>query len=127
MPATKEQVQRSIAPGSTEFGDRQQMESNLAAAMPSQTGGAPGRGPSGPPPAGGGGDPMQALLGGLGQSPLPVTSGLSVGPGSGPQDLSPEVNDKVAKLRMMVSQAKTPLLRHMAKQELLRMARAGEL
>ena len=70
-------------------------------------------------------DPVGMLLSGaLGADPNPVTSGLSVGAGPGP-NVRPGVPDATAeRLRLVAQHAKTPMLRAMARAALRRRVRA---
>jgi len=124
--ATASQLQASIEPGSTEFGDRARLEQGLAAVsgagQPAQ--GRPG---VGAPPQGGlpdSGDPISALLAGKGASDLPVTEGMSVGPGGGPMGAEPDL-DLVQKLEALAVGARTPALRVAARQSLRRLRRGA--
>lgn len=128
MPAGSELTSAAIAPGSTEYGDRQKLEGSLSAIVGQGGGGAPA-------PGGGGGAPgpivpedaLGALMGGQ-VSPggdMPLTDGLSVGPGAGPaaQQEDPLLGDRANRLRMIASEAASPQLRALARSELKRMTR----
>ena len=118
-----EQVKAAIAPGSTPYGERGELEqaigtsSAVSAPMPVQ-----GRISSQDPFTGG---PMAALLGQGGYtSDRPVTSGLSVGPGAGPAvDLSGLPLDVMKKLHVVATTAKSPQLRGAALLALRRIVR----
>lgn len=118
-----DQIGRTIEPGSLPQGQRQEVVSNLQTALGS-SGGSPAS--QGAVPAGGAAvpsqapDPLQRLLSGSSSSDLPVSDGLSKGPGNGP--LRPGNNyagsPKVQKLRLLASQASSPMLRQMARDAL---------
>ena len=83
MAATADETRRAIQPGSLEQGTRGGVEAGLQQVLGQQGGGAGGGGgvaPAGPLPSPN--DPMGALLGsGLGgDSSLPITDGLEMGP-----------------------------------------------
>lgn len=127
MPAGSELTSAAIAPGSTDYGDRQKLEGSLSAIVGQQGGGAasaPGGGSPGPVVPE---DALGALMSGQ-ISPggdLPLTDGLSVGPGAGPaaQQEDPLLGDRANRLRMIASQAASPQLRALARSELKRMTR----
>jgi hypothetical protein len=112
----------AIEPGSIPYGDRQTLESNLPAAL-SQAEAAAGPvgagGPGGPVP----GDPLQALLGGEIDSPdLPITDGLSMGPGASPMaEMGPMQTPRAERVRQLATQATNPRIRAAARMELRRM------
>jgi len=111
-------ISRTIEPGSLDQGDRQVFADQLQGVLGPQVGPAPG---SAPTPAGApGGDELDRLLGGGHSSGLPVTDGLSLGPGKGPAaspGLTPE-SPKVTKLRLIATGASSPVLRQMARDAL---------
>lgn len=121
-------ISRTIEPGSTEFGERDDIEANLQSAIPQLQGSA---GPASPGllPSGGAGssvNPMQELLGGE-VSDLPVTDGMSVGPGAGPGQTAQGVADSptMNKLRLLATEAKNPVLRQKARNALRAELRRG--
>jgi hypothetical protein len=126
MSATKRQMRDSIAPGSTDYGDRGNMESGIARSRqmrrmsPAMSGAMkrPTNQMRSLSPA------MSALLKGKGASGTPITQGLSVGPGDGPPV---PTNDTADRLRAVAQYARTPVVRNMARRALLRMARQGEI
>ncbi len=123
--ATASQTSASIAPDSTEYGDRQTLEAGLGAAV----GGAtqlPATSPATPSsPAGSIGDPMAALLGGLdpGAGPGPLTTGLSVGAGAGPLGEQQQQSPVQVKLQSLATSARSPMTRAAARNELRRVNR----
>jgi len=125
MAAGAERTRAAIAPGSTEYGDRGALE----AAIGSAGGGGPAA-----PSAGGGGpttalpsatDPLGALLGGgITPGELPLTDGLSAGPGAGPNmGDDPMLSDYATRLRTLATEAASPMLRSAARNRLRRMSR----
>ena len=127
--ATPSQAQAAIAPGSTPQGGRPQLEGAIAEAL-GGGGGAPAAGAAqGAAPEPQIDSPLGAMLGGLvkPQAGLPVTDGMSVGPGASPQAEEGPPPDKMAKLQFIAQNAKTPHLRAMARNALRRLVRAGEL
>jgi hypothetical protein len=125
---TVRDMQRSIEPGSLAQGDRQGLEDNLSAALTQQETAA------GPPPAAGGGamtipeDPLGALMSGevSGNSELPMTDGLSVGPGAGaPGANDPMLSSRAERVRQLATEASSPNIRAAARNELRRLARGG--
>lgn len=122
-------AQKAISPGSTEFGDRQGLEQGLGDVLNAGPSPAPSGGPlpAAPDGAQAGLDPINALLGGLHTSDLPVTSGLRQGPGRAP--LAPGASQLPAttmqKLQQVALNAKSPQMRHMARVSLRRIARNG--
>lgn len=127
--ATRDQMQRSIEPGSISYGNRQQVEGMLPAAQ--GTGPAPGQ----TPVPGLGGDPLalpgspeDMLLGGDFPSDpnIPATDGMSVGPGSGPPlEEGDQPSSYAQRLRVIATNAKTPQLRAQARLALKLLARRG--
>lgn len=120
----------AIEPGSTEYGDRQTLEAGLAT-LPGASGGAPP--PPGGGPAAGGiptmGDPLTALLSGsvnpTGGGQGVLTDGLSVGPGTMPP--GQEENPVMSVLRTAATEARSPVLRALARNELRRLTRSDKL
>jgi len=118
-------ISRTIEPGSLDQGDRQVVAQQLQTAIGPQTGPQPG---SAPAPAGApGADELSRLLDGGHSSDLPVTDGLSLGPGKGPASAAGLRSDspKVKKLRLLALGASSPVLRQMAR-DALRAALARE-
>lgn len=106
MPAGIDKTQKAIEPGSTPYGERGNLEANISQGMsPGAAPGAPGVSPPGvgaPTPT----DPIGALLSGeIKGDNLPVTEGLSVGPGSGPPEQDPMMSTRAQKLRMIATEA----------------------
>lgn len=122
---TRDDLSRAIQPGSIEYGKRQQLEAGLASAVPSpaaigaEGGQAPGPGALPPSPD----NPLASLLDGSITPPVegPITSGLSVGPGPGPHGQVSPVSPRMARLQQVAMQARNPLVRQMARNELRRM------
>lgn len=115
MAATADQLRRSIDPGSIPFGQRQGLEQNLGQ-LGQPVSPAAVRTPMdqqlGIPS-----DPLDPLIGGdipVGSEEL--TSGLSVGPGPGPDQGPPD--SRVERLRMVAAQARSPVLRELARRAL---------
>ncbi len=110
MPASANQISKSIEPGSTESGQRQVLEQGLAEL------GAGAAGPA-PAPSGGGalpspGNPLQSLLSGEvvpDSGNVPLTDGLSVGPGAGGAQGPPD--SRKERLKLLSQHAQSPTLR----------------
>jgi hypothetical protein len=126
MPATGEQMGAAIAPGSIEYGKKEQLVRALGGMMagaprnPRATTPAPPKGNRGGQAPG---DLMGMLTGGaLPPAGLPLTDGLSVGPGAGPvlQDASSIPSALEDRLRLVALNAKTPMMRAMARNALRR-------
>lgn len=116
-------ISRTIEPGSLEYGDRQAMSNNLQQALPALQGGASPSGPApGAPAPGAAQDPLARLLGGKFSSDLPPTDGLSVGPGAGPPSTGAGIASSplIEKLRLIATEASSPLLRQHARAALRR-------
>ena len=115
MPSADE-ISRSIEPGSTQYGDRQVVEDRIAQVMQS------GNRTAAPP-----GAASQAGMGKLEQGPvsdLPVTDGLSVGPGAGPAPADPLAGiPKAEQLRILAKEARSPRIRALARSSLRAMVR----
>jgi hypothetical protein len=126
MTVSGDQMGRALEPGSIEYGKKEQLVQQLG-----QLGGG-GRRPPGPArpqagvPAGGGGDDdfFSLLAGGEVAPPegMPVTDGLSVGPGAGPAvpaatSVPSAMEDR---LRLVALNARSPMLRAMARNALRR-------
>jgi len=114
MP-TADEISRSIEPGSLEYGDRQVVSDRLsqisAQAQP--------QGPSIAPPVGPAAGGADAKLAGGPVSDKPVTSGLSVGPGAGPESaIDPAQSAEAEKYRTIAANARNPYLRHLARNAL---------
>lgn len=113
--ATAEQMQSSITPGSLPYGERQSFEAAL------------GQIPPNPVPAtmsGGGAipgmptNPLDPLASGeLRVNSDPITAGLSVGPGVGPEAAAVP-DSMIERYRIISTQAKSPVLRHLARRAL---------
>ncbi len=116
--ATADQLRKSIEPGSIPHGDRAGLEQNLGE-LPS-TGAAQAAQPSVGGPSPSGADPLGAILsgevnpGGMG---VPLTDGLSVGPGQGgPADIP---SDKQQRLHLLARASRSPQIRAAARLALL--------
>jgi hypothetical protein len=114
MAVTNTEIAENIDPGSTDYGDR----AGLAAGVqglgtnPSATQAPAGAGAPLTPPAN---SPLDLLLQGeLGKSGNPLTAGLSVGPGPGPQ-YSPMDDSYDARLRTLATSARSPVIRQLAR------------
>jgi len=109
MP-TADEISRSIEPGSTEYGDRQVLQDRMAQ-ISAQTGG------QAPPPA----TPAPAMskLASGGVSELPVTDGMSVGPGAGPATAAnPAESPLIERYRLIATTARNPQLRQLARKQI---------
>lgn len=125
---TVRDAQRAIEPGSVAQGDRAALEQGLSQVLGQAPQGGGGDAPAGPGPLAIPEDPLGALLSGevSGEPGVPVTDGLSVGPGQGPaqsQDIM--MGDRASKLRMLATEASSPNIRAAARDELRRMARTA--
>ncbi len=126
MAASPQELSAGIAPGSLPYGSRKTLEEGLPSAV-QQQGPAPGEG--GAPDVSGGlppvdaSNPISALVGGEVDPGTggPATSGLSVGPGPGPGGQTPQIDPVQARLQQIAMQAKSPLIRQMARNELRRL------
>jgi hypothetical protein len=122
---TRSQLIEGIEPGSVEHGKRADLESGLSAALPeSQPSPQAVARQAVPAPTGGFDDPLGSLLNGQvtpTQENVPVTAGLSVGPGfsPAPQDGMTPMQQR---LHLIASQAASPLLRAAARNRLRRAA-----
>ncbi len=111
MPASADQIRKSIEPGSVPHGDRAPLEAGISQNV--------GAGVPTPPSADGPGalpspsNPMSALLGGeiTPESAGPLTEGLSVGPGGG-GDIP---DSKKERLKAIAEFAESPTVRGMAR------------
>jgi len=122
MPSASD-ISSTIEPGSLEYGDRQVVANRLQQAIPSLQGGATPSGPApGAPAPGAPQDPLARLLGGAYSSDLPPTDGLSVGPGAGPPSTGAGIASSplIEKLRLIATEASSPLLRTYARASLRR-------
>ena len=129
MPANVEQTTAAITPGSTEYGERGQLESDISQLL------SGGGGPQPPTPGvtpqqapGGAGDPLAAMLSGSvpGAGSGPLTSGLSVGPGAGGEVPPAPPSNEIQALQRVALGAKSPQLRAMARVALRRRVRSQE-
>ena len=115
MPSADD-ISRSISPGSTEYGDRQVLEDRIAQVVQQQAA------PAVAPP----GAASSAGLSKLSQGPvsdLPITSGLSVGPGAGPARDPLAGVPKAEQLRILAREARSPRIRALARDSLRAMVR----
>jgi len=107
----------SIEPGSTEYGDRQVIEDRIQQAAVQR---AEPRTP---------GAVSGATRDRLSQGPvsnLPITSGLSVGPGAGPAvSAGPLEGQDIEQFRLIAQNARNPLLRKLARDALTAIVRRG--
>ncbi len=115
MAATADDLRRNIEPGSIPFGQRQGLEQNLGQLGQSASPAAvrsPMDAELGIPS-----NPLDSLLGGdIPVDSDEVTAGLSVGPGPGPGQGPPD--SRTERLRMVAAQARSPLLRELARRAL---------
>ena len=127
MAAGSELTSNAIAPGSTQYGDRQNLEAGLSQIMSGAGGGSAGAPTTTPAPrVPGSSNPLAALASGVvsGNPNSPVTAGMSVGPGPGPAvGMDPMMGDRANRLRALATQAASPALRALARAELRRMVR----
>lgn len=127
MPAGVSRTQDAIAPGSVPYGERANLESAISSV---QNNAAPAASPA---PAGAGvsasgSDPLGAMLGGeLAPGALPVTDGLSVGPGRMPAAPEQSISPVHQRLIALATQAKSPHLRVQARTALRLAVRRGDL
>lgn len=127
MAATASDLAKAIQPGSIPQGQRAPLEAGLGQAVgggtapdPSVAAGAVAAPPGGP------NDPIAALLGGgvkPGGDTLPLTDGLSVGPGAVPP--SQAEDPRIVKLQQIATQASSPVLRALARNGLRLMVGEG--
>jgi hypothetical protein len=123
---TRSDLVAGIQPGSLPHGNRAKLEEGLKSVVPAPSPTDPGGIGGAAPPPDAAGDPLAALLSGEinpGQGSAPLTDGLSVGPGVGPNGPTPSVSPEMARLQQIAMQAKSPLLRQMARNELRRIVR----
>lgn len=123
--ATADQMGAAISPGSIEYGQRGEVESmlgNVMRARQQQSGAPVAGGLPGPSAAGGSPDELLDMLVGGRVKPLPnlpLTDGLSVGPGAGRmQETASTPSSMEDRLRLIAVNAKTPQLRAMARMAL---------
>ncbi len=123
MPATADQLNKSITPGSIPSGERGPLVQNLGelagggAAQPAQSGAGGGPG-TGIPSAG---NPLGALVSGEinpGDTNTPLTDGISVGPGQGGQSDVPDSQQQ--RLALLAQGSRSPAVRSAARLALLR-------
>ena len=102
----------SIEPGTTEYGDRQVIEERMQQASSQAQASAPAR-------TGATASAAQSRLASGPVSDLPVTDGLSVGPGSSPQTArNPATDPQLEKYRLLAMNARSPVLRKLARNAL---------
>lgn len=120
--ANADEIMRTVEPGSLPQGERQAMASRLQQALPKPGGGGGAPTSQAPASSGGAPNPLSRLLGGGYSSDLPVTDGLSVGPGAGParSAIAAAESPKIGQLRMVALEAKSPLVRYHARMALRR-------
>lgn len=126
-----EQIRAAISPGSTPYGERGALEDAIGGAASTSSAASPeamaapamGMAPINPNDPFG--SPMSAIMGEGGfSSDRPITSGLTVGPGSGPApDLSGLPLSLMQKLQDVALNAKSPQLRGAALLALRRIVR----
>lgn len=132
MP-TADELRRAIEPGSTAYGDRQVLEQGLSDVAQNMDQGGPAPvasgGAAGPAIPPGPDDPLSMLLGGdLEPEAVPLTDGLSVGPGRGaPEAENPWTDSYTERLRAIAQFAKSPLLRSQARAALRFRVRGGDI
>lgn len=126
---TRDTAKRAIVPGSLPYGERTGFEAAIDRTLGGTRGAAPA---SVSPPAGVGAvlprrTPLDFLLKSkVFKTSLPVTAGLSVGPGPGPSmDLSGLPLDRMARLQEIALNARSPVLRSHARILLRELARRG--
>lgn len=109
----------TIEPGSTEYGDRQVLEDQMRQ-INEQSRNRP------VPAPGAVSQRTQQRLENGPTSDLPVTAGLSVGPGPGPSQAgAPAEDPRLEKYRLIATQARNPYLRHLARNNLRALTRKG--
>lgn len=124
MAAGAEQTRAAIAPGSTEYGERGALEAAIGTAVGG--GAAPSAGTGGGTAAiPGATDPLGALLSGaVTPQDLPVTDGLTAGPGAGPnRGADPMLGQYAQRLRTLANEAASPMLRQAATRRLSRLSK----
>ena len=124
---SRSDLEAGIEPGSMPYGARQELVGGLEAAVGGEQGG-PGTPTAavnaGVDPVDSVDDPLGALLSGEidpGMTEDPITSGLSVGPGVGPMGQVSNVSPKQSRLIQVATQAKSPMIRWLARNELKRL------
>ena len=128
MPATASDLSAGIAPGSLPHGSRGDLEAGLASAIGTSAPSVDGAAGAVDPPVDSVDDPIAALLNGditPGGGGGPITEGLSVGSGAGPAGQVSGVSPEQARLQQIAMQAKHPLIRQMARNELRRIVSEG--
>jgi len=106
VPSASE-ISDSISPGSTEYGDRQVIEDNIQQVVQAEPVGHV----AGSSSAGAQGKLSQGSF-----SDLPVTDGLSLGPGAGPpQNATIEGGANIDKFRLIAKNGRNPVIRKMAR------------
>lgn len=109
--ASADEIARSFEPGTLEYGDREvltdRIHQSLAQAQPPQA-----------RPPGRVSERTNSRLEGGPVSDLPVTAGLSVGPGPGPNVNTVDRMPHVDKLRLVAKEARNPALRKLARDTL---------
>ena len=111
MPSADD-INRSIEPGSTEYGDRQVIEDRIAQSL--QMGDVSRQ----PTPPGAVSGRAQSRLASGPVSDKPITDGLSVGPGAGPNKATMTEAPELEKYRLIAQNARNPYLRHLARSAL---------
>jgi len=128
--ANADTMRAAIAPGSTPYGERGNLEDAIGsaastsnAALPEAAAASAAQKPINPNDPYG--SPMTALMGKGGfTSERPLTSGLSVGPGTTPSNLDGLPVDKMKRLQQVALHAKSPQLRGAAILALRRIVRS---
>lgn len=120
MPAGADQMRKSIEPGSVPQGERAGLEQNLGALTAGGGAGQPAQqAPGGAAPSAA--DPLGALTSGEvnpGDTQVPLTDGISVGPGQGGKADVPD--DQQQRLSLLASGSRSPAIRSAARLALLR-------
>lgn len=122
--ANADDIMSTLEPGSTDYGDRQVLTNQLQEALASSQQQGPMVPAGTPPPPEPGGSELD-YLDAEHSSDLPVTDGLSVGPGASPPSVNPTDSPKIEKLRLIATGARSPVLRHMARNALKAEIRRG--
>lgn len=121
--ATADQTIKSIEPGSIPFGDRAGLEQNIVGQLAGGGNAQPGQpSPGGASPVSTA-DPLGALTSGSidpGGAGVPLTDGISVGPGDGGAADVPD--DQQMRLQLLVVGSRSPAIRSAARLALLRYA-----
>ena len=107
MPASADDVTRSIEPGSIPSGERGPIEDRIKQAMATR--------PEAPAPGAAGARGLDKLAQGP-VSDKPVTDGLALGPGASPASPTGiKDSPRIEQLRLIASEARTPRLRALAR------------